>query len=426
MIGIIRKSQVSYLSLFFLLMAMYSMGTVSAITTSWSVTIAVMLLSVVVLLMGRVNRNVVKCNVIHIAWMLLMLLCLYGVLRGNSATSFIIYFLCFLFLLISDQIGIGAVISSIKCLPLFGVIFAAGCYWQYLFPDQYYNNLYPRFGALYQQSIRRQFTFHKMCTGFTAQTAVAAQFIVLGLMAIVYLFPLWKARKKRVLSIIGIILLSGGLLLTGKRSPILNIGAAFISVDLISVKREKKLNGIMVIALGLIGVLLALYILAPMLLNSRNAVVRILEYFNTDDSGDISNGRVALIQNAYSEFMSHPVMGIGWGTFSKTYSITGAHNIYLQLLCECGVVGFILVVSAMLFVLSNTVKLLKRYCIEYKGILAQISLKCSAFIQIYILVYGFFGNPIYDYNYILMYFLGLLFASICFSHMIRNNYRKVR
>ena len=46
-------------------------------------------------------------------------------------------------------------------------------------------------------------------------------------------------------------------------------------------------------------------------------------------------------------------------------------------------------------------------------------LRCSLFMQFYILVYGLFGNPLYDENYLLMYLLGLVF-SVSANYMLLN------
>lgn len=58
---------------------------------------------------------------------------------------------------------------------------------------------------------------------------------------------------------------------------------------------------------------------------------------------DATNGRTALYKIAWNTFKEHPIVGIGWMNFIKYAGLTGntlvrnAHNIYLQLITECGI-----------------------------------------------------------------------------------------
>ena len=406
----IGKTSISSLGIFTLLIAMYSIGTISAIRVSWTYTIILLIISVLLLGLNFLTSGGRRISSLVICWLLFTILCLFGVLRGGSTTAFTFYVIGSVLLLTSDGIQMEALYSDLKWLKWFGLFFSAGCYWQYFFPDQYYAILYPLFGSAYQKSIRRQFTFHKMCTGFTSQTVIAAQFIILGLMIVIYTFGLQKTKKKRILSILEIIFLTGGLLLTGKRSPIINLGAALIVVDMITKKRDKRGNRFIWIALGLVISLTVLYFAAPLFSDSRNALVRFLEFTSTEDIGEALNGRQTLYRAALDEFRQHPITGIGWGKYSQKYDTTGVHNIYFQLLCECGIFGFIISVCGMLFTLFRSITMLKATNIKTTSMQATL-LKCSVFIQVYILVYGIFGNPLYDQNYMLMYLLGILISA---------------
>lgn len=404
------KTSISKLGIFALLIAMYSIGTISAITVSWTYTFMLMILSVALLAFGFLSTGGRRASSLVICWLIFTFFCLFGVFRGGPTTVFAFYVIGLIILFSSEKIESDALYSNLKWLKWFGLFFAVGCYWQYFFSDQYYARLYPLFGSFYQESITRQFTFHKMCTGFTSQTAIAAQFIILGLMVEVYTFSLKESKKKRLLSVFEIVFLVGGLLLTGKRSPILNLGAALIVVDMITTKRSKKGNRIIWIALGLIIALTVLYFAAPLFTDSRNSLVRLLEFTSSEDIGEASNGRLSLYKAALDEFRKHPITGIGWGKYSQKYDITGVHNIYFQLLCECGIFGFVLSIAGMFFTLFQTIKMLKIANIDTTSMQATL-LKCSVFIQVYILVYGVFGNPLYDQNYMLMYLLGILMSA---------------
>ncbi len=67
------------------------------------------------------------------------------------------------------------------------------------------------------------------------------------------------------------------------------------------------------------------------------------------DMEKLGNGRVALWKLAVRGFLEKPVFGHGWRYFKQLAPLSGstnvsnAHNVYLQLLCETGVVGFAIV-----------------------------------------------------------------------------------
>lgn len=396
------------------LLALYTTGTISAMTESWIITIFLLLSAIVAISISPNNCNRYRgTRSISLAWFIMTTVCLLGSLRGVVEVLVYFYVLCSFFMLFSCRLNEADMLKSLNILRLFGILFAVGCYWQSLFPNQYYTLLYPRFGSFYQQSIARQFTYHKMCTGFTSQTTIAAIFIVLGLMAEIYYCK--YAKKSRLIRFVEICFLFGGLLLTGKRSPLLTVATSFTFVNLLMVrKKERGRRLLRIIAVVCIMSLIAI-VVAPHVINpeSRTSIVRLLE-FNTDgantytqEDGDFSNGRVYLYMAAMKEFMDNPLFGIGWGRFSAKYGITGVHNIYLQLLCECGIIGAVIVISALLFILSSSIRLLKQAKSRQNN-LSVILLKCSIFLQTYVLGYGLFDNPIYDQTYLLTYFYALL------------------
>lgn len=410
----------SYVSVLLFLIAMYTIGTISAMIESWVVTTFFLLLSVVVAFLVKGHKRAIVTP-IAFAWIMVVVVCLLSTLYGIRTSGVIFYCICAVYLLCSSFIDTSSLYKNMRVLKLAGIFFALGCYWQYNFPEQYYSLLFPKFGPSNYESITRQFTYHKMCTGFTNQTVVSAQFIIMGIMAIIYCD--WSQRNRKGerhwLSMIELAILFGGLLLTGKRSPLVNIIGAYFITDLCTVKRNKRFSRIIVLGATVCLVVLAAVYIAPLFSDteSRNSLVRLLEASSQLEEGDdLSNGRLFLAAIAISYFLDSPIMGIGWGRFAALNDITGVHNIYLQLLCECGVVGFTVVVGALLFILRKSIVLLKEAFRRKEATLLSL-MRCSVFIQCYILIYGVFGNPIYDQNYLLMYIYGLIISSSVYSSL---------
>ena len=400
------------------LLSMYSIGTVSSITVSWTFTLLLLGSATLLLFLNYALDGGKEFSTAVIGWAVLTAFCGIGFLRGSPKTLFVFYMLCLVILAVSSMININTLRDSFKWIKVFGLFFAFGCYWQYLFPNQYYSFLYPRFGAYYQKSIRRQFTFHKMCTGFTSQTAVAAEFIVLGLMIVLYSDMQGTRQRDKAIAIAELIVLAGGFLLTGKRGPLLCLISTIIIVDLLTRKRSKRGSRLLNFAMGAVIAATVVYFFAPLFSGSRNSIVRFIETISEQDIGEISNGRIALSSTALSEFRNHVLFGIGWGKFSRLYDITGVHNIYMQLLCECGLVGAIPCIIGLFVPFFQTVRIARTALHTGNETIIAV-LRCSLFMQYYILVYGLFGNPIYDENYLLMYLLGLVF-SISANYVLLN------
>jgi O-antigen ligase len=132
----------------------------------------------------------------------------------------------------------------------------------------------------------------------------------------------------------------------------------------------------------------------------------ILSIFELINGEDISNGRSALYAVAWELFLENPLFGIGFGNF-RIYgsqiigSVTNVHNIYLQLLCELGIFGAIIIFIAMalllrcLYINFKKSKKRKNYSHSY----------FSLFMFVYILIVGLFDNPIFQDTFWLLLFL---------------------
>lgn len=97
------------------------------------------------------------------------------------------------------------------------------------------------------------------------------------------------------------------------------------------------------ICLGLV----AAYIVLLLVLSSINSEA-IRTTFESSDSG-----RLFLYSEAIDIFMNSPLTGAGIGGF---YSITGdawPHNLFLELLCECGIIGTLLLFGIVIYSLSR-------------------------------------------------------------------------
>jgi len=165
-----------------------------------------------------------------------------------------------------------------------------------------------------------------------------------------------------------------------------------------------------IIAAAMVAVIV--YIAVPTL---REAVDSLFQKFSSDD--ETFSGRTTLYALAYRLFRTNPVWGIGWGAFraqttgvysrfsTSTYE---THNVYLQLLCETGIVGL----TAFLLATGSTLYMaIRRYRDKLKSGVKDkrfYSLRLGLYLQLFFLAYCMSGNPLYDYNFLITYYIGVL------------------
>ena len=187
-----------------------------------------------------------------------------------------------------------------------------------------------------------------------------------------------------------------GLLFTQKRGPLL---AALISVILVYLitnnsKLSKKIFVFLIgVAVTIVGVYVG-YILFPKLF-------AVIDRFSTDN---LLTGRQYLWDEALDMFMECPLCGVGFRAYPHKMSVVidtikvtnlNAHNIYLQILAETGIIGFLCFMIPMLFSLINTLTFLRNNRM-YLSERTTMVLLFSSIMQLFFLVNGITENSLYD------------------------------
>lgn len=299
--------------------------------------------------------------------------------------------------------------SCIKIIFIFSVFYASSIWIQILLPGVYkgYLNLLSSDAAA---KIIRNVSFGYY-TGFSTNCGFTAGHIVAGIFALTSKLPNeYKERKKNTACVIFLLV---SLFMTGKRFHAFACLLVVVVIYLFSVQGSKKIRRIGMVFTALFMVIILFYILKPLFMTIPS-ISRIIETLDLVIEGaDVSNGRLVLWNWGMTQFRNNPIFGIGWGQFRN--SVIGnvtlmteldSHNIYVQLLCETGLVGFVSFVIPMLISLVKAIKLYKQYVTRNtvnddkwkEMVLFSISY------QAFFILYGFFGNPLYDTNYQIIYF----------------------
>lgn len=245
---------------------------------------------------------------------------------------------------------------------------------------------------------RAGFTMHYSANGIFCTCSLICTYIS-------YLSSTFREEKKKFLiySILSLI----ALFLTAKRGPLV-FGMLACCVSYIYKNRSRKLSRITKIIIIAILAFGALYFLSPMIPELQKLFSRFTDV-DVSNFEEVSTGRSVYWALCFAKFLEHPFLGIGWYGFRNLYQTTiynlsagvqgmylDAHNVYMQLLCETGIIGLVAYLIVVIYFLVETIRLLRQDetdAVRYRTLLFSFAF------QIFYLVYSFTGNCLYDYTY---------------------------
>lgn len=230
-----------------------------------------------------------------------------------------------------------------------------------------------------------------------SQNGTYISIVLLALGAILICHGIKKKRGKVVLILA--VMTTFALLITTKRGHLLFVVTALIFGYCIAYRKglgNKVFNLLIITAIIAVVGAIAIEIVP-----SLSAVFDRFQTIGIDTS---STYRLLMWEYAFNLFKRNPIFGIGWYGFRYESNIlslysaayTGTHNIYLELLCECGILGFIVFLLASITTIYSTIKKLLYINRTGEYTKYQCALLSSFLIQLFCLMYGFTGNPIYD------------------------------
>lgn len=347
---------------------------------------AASLLVIMTLYIGKINFN------LHtFVFLALMISCGLGsfyTTMPEEGTREAIWFLLFFLIVLLAYENTYLIKSFVKWTYFFAIFVSVTVIVQSIMPDVFHN-LMKRFlmPQAYDQLIL-SYEMDEAYAGICAYTPNAAFFT-----AIVFGQSFMNIIKKesaiiplKVVNILLMILSLYVVILTSKRGIFVAIlGALFILFFYVYRKRK--------FALRILGLAVVFLFIFNYLYESNVIVASFLDRFLKTD--DLTTGRDVIYRNVYNYFTSGDIY-FGRGT-GATYRIanTGAHNIYLQILCDHGVI----------FSIPYYIFLIYNYYLAFKN-------KCpiSIFVQSMFLIYGMSGNPLYTQMFMIIYIYYILYA----------------
>lgn len=249
-----------------------------------------------------------------------------------------------------------------------------------------------------QLNINRICLEGKAYAGITGQIGTNA-FNITIFIAISFCFLLFFKKNKptfAVCVVIGVVCL----MLTQKRGLFLGTLFSMIFVFFLYAKYFNK--NILSILPKIIAVLAILMIVISVIPETDIIFQRLAR-------GGLS-GREDRYEKMLELFCENPLLGIGFGVFSSVNGGMTAHSDYLRTLCEVGILGFSIFMSALIYSLWSCVRHLIKYS-SYTLLQNRktplVAMFFSIYMQMFYLIYAFSGNPLSSYDQLFMYFLCL-------------------
>ena len=358
---------------------------------------------------GRISYSK-KVYPYTLMWIMMIPFFLYGLLHSEKMVVFRILFgiIVCLFLATQDD----WINNLKKMLLLFSgsAVFFTFFFW--LIPSLYsyvvdFYGYYPPGTGQLKYGYRAGITAHYSQNGI---------FIAVFIMTLVTLILAESARKKSRytnrlrLIIAGIAFLA--FLLNGKRGTLVWCIVAIILTWFVSTEQKSKFVTRLII-IACVSVVLLQFAVEN--IPSLNFIVERFSELGSDNS---STDRFAMWGLAILNFTKSPLLGIGFLNFREQYSTNlaaqfirdltdissyrrlDAHNVYIQVLCEMGIIGFVLYTGAIILLLKYTIKALKYFSKtqEYQYKYAAMLSFCF---QIFYLLYSLSGNCLYDMTFYL-------------------------
>ncbi|MGN1456641.1 MAG: O-antigen ligase family protein [Acutalibacteraceae bacterium] len=218
------------------------------------------------------------------------------------------------------------------------------------------------------------------------------------------------SKFEKIRGVLFIVIGSLSLLMTAKRGHL--VAAAFAGIMTYIVYKKAKHKSVLKIVLATV----ILVTLGLLIISNIDAAQVMLERFNNNDN--FYTNRLDIYDNIYKEISENPILGTGTASAVDVLGI-GGHNIYLTVFMENGIFGFLLIILCVSGSIYYTLRMIymqsQNHDYDYLP-----NLLFALFIQIFFMVYGFTGNPLYD-NYIFyIYIFSLGLVKNC-EIMYKNN-----
>ena len=230
-----------------------------------------------------------------------------------------------------------------------------------------------------------------------------------------------RTQKRILTNSLSLAFLLVAMVVLGRRGELLAAAVAIAALVLALCSRKKR--RIILIAGSAFAALGAFLVIA--FLPQLGQIPVLARYVETIEQllsgGDISSGRGILMAMGWAGFLSRPLFGLGWGQYVQMSAQIGmcdtdgnliedCHNIYLQFLCETGIVGAIFLMLPIFYLLITTCRMLRHAkTMEDQAPLRFVAV--SFLIQVFLLFLGLYDPSFQKIVFWCFYALALMFGN---------------
>ena len=312
------------------------------------------------------------------------------------------------------------------CILAAGLVHVIATLWFYFDTDFYMTHIYPYFDSSQKAHLYEQVQKNHHAVGLSNHYSQNGIYMAISLCASFALIFM-RSRKNILWKVLLVLVVLFALVLTGKRGVLIFSVFAML-VSYIICKKGAFANKLVTVLFLLSSISLVIYALSFYIEGIATAFERITAMFMTENETlDVSNGRFKLYAIAWNFFKESPILGIGWREFSKEvvnfYNqdsvLRDAHNVFLQLLCETGIIGFSIFISLFIYAITQTIQLAVKSTknMLYLSDKTKTVLIFSLCYQVFFLAYCITGNPLYDLETVYVYIISVGFSTgIYFRH----------
>ncbi len=293
-------------------------------------------------------------------------------------------------------------LMALDCFIVFSAMYAIFTLYAVFFPEPYLKIAHALFSEQ-QYTVISWLMRTNGYSGIAGQTANNAFMMSLGFAGLFCIIH-YGEKRNVLLHYFLLITIVTAMFFTGKRSFLLiNLLCIVFLISRDNFKKYFKniLSGIIAF--------FPIFIITSKI-NNISGLNIFERLFNT--SGDISSGRFSLYKEAWIQFGNSPIIGNGIQSFKLLSNIRGpnnsileVHNIYLQLLCETGIIGLLIFLFIIYINYQKVLISIKRTRDRFVNKSNMLLLNFSLYIQTLFIIYGLFGNPINDINMLFVYFM---------------------
>lgn len=332
-----------------------------------------------------------------------------------------IAYLSFVILIVSVKCNLSFMENTIRLLFAMSVFHLVFIIVNFLFKSQYNNFIYSILAqgavATFTEAVRGNYY-----TGFGYIPGDTSGYMVNGIIILLFADKLVQKKYKYVQC--GLFLI--GIMLCAKKSHLLCLIVTIMLVWIITASGSKKLKRIVLIALTVISICTLGYSLLP-LFSGIPMMNRISVSLDQLISGrDFTSNRTNLYVLAINFYKENKLWGVGWKFFNQyTYNRWGkanyVNNVFLQLLAETGIVGFILFVTPMILCLRRTfvqLNIVRKQYMDNDKLVQFLSLSLA--MQLFFLLYSIFEIPFYDYTFLLVYGIAIVISNSVQAELSEN------